>query len=357
MKEINSIDHEVKFFGIGGSRMISAGLNAEYHIKDMAFLGFAEVVKHLPFIKKVKRDILNSVNENKIDNIILIDYPGFNLNIAKKLKKMDKKIFYYISPQVWAWGKKRINKIRKIVDKMLVVFPFEKDMYVESSVKAEYVGHPLVEQIDEYNYLEKEDLFAKFNLDSGKDILLVLPGSRKQEVEKIFPETIKAAERLSDEFNLQTVVALSPSFDESYLKGMTGVKNFRIIKDHNYDLFKNAKFGIIKSGTSTLEAGLFKLPHVVVYKTNKLTFWIGRSLIKVKNIALSNIVGKKEIVKELIQDDVNEEKIYTEVKVLLSDEKKLDDIRGGLSELKAKLGKAGASQNAAKIILKEAYGF
>ena len=239
---------------------------------------------------------------------------------------------------------------------MLVVFPFEKDMYVESSVKAEYVGHPLVEQIEEYKYLDKNELYKKLALDFGKEILLILPGSRKQEVEKIFPEVIKAAEKLSEEFNLQTVVAAGPSFGEKYFYDMTTVKNFKIIKDHNYDLFRNAKFGIIKSGTSTLEAGLFALPHIVVYKTNKLTFWIGRLVVKIKNIALSNIVGNKEIVKELIQDEVNAENIYREVKHLISDENKLEEIRKGLSELKLKLGKAGASKNAASIILKEAYG-
>ena len=178
--------NDLKIFGIGGDKMEAAGMDIQFHIKDMAFLGFAEVVKHIPFIKQVQKKLLNVIKEKNIRTVVLIDYPGFNLNFAKKLKRIGIKIIYYISPQIWAWGKNRIKKIKNRVDKMLVVFPFEKQFYNEHGVDAEFVGHPLIKRLGEYKFLSKEELINKYNLDANKGILLLLPGSRIQEIEKIF---------------------------------------------------------------------------------------------------------------------------------------------------------------------------
>lgn len=350
IRELKKLDPAIEIFGIGGDKMIAEGMNHQFHIKQMAFLGFIEVLRHLPFIKKVRKALLKKVEEEKIDTIVLIDYPGFNLNIAKKFNELGKELIYYISPQVWAWGKGRIKKIKLLIDKMIVVFPFEETMYNEHGVPAEYVGHPLIEHIQNYKFISKEELFEKFSLDKSKEILIVLPGSRKHEIRKIFPECINAAEKLAEQFNLQIVVACAENIDENIFDEMPGINSYKLIKGHTYDLYKHSKFGIIKSGTSTLEAGLFQLPFVVVYSTNFLTYWLGRSVVKIDNIAMANIILGETVVEELIQHDLNSENIYTKCADYLSNDKKYLELKENLGEIKDKLGGPGASAKAAKIV-------
>lgn len=347
--ELRKLEPDINVYGLGGDRMKEAGMNILYHIKRMAFLGFAEVVKHLPFIKQVQSDLIQVIKAENIKYAVLIDYPGFNLNFAKKLKHIGVKVIYYISPQIWAWGGGRIKKIKRLVDKMLVVFPFEEDLYKKNNVNVELVGHPLIERIHEYKFLSREELWKKFNFDE-KEILLVMPGSREHEVEKIFPEVIKAAERIASEFNLQIVVACSTNIDEDVFNNSADSKKFTVVKGFTYDLMKYAKLGIIKSGTSTLEAGLFELPMVIVYKTSKLTYLIGKNLVRVDNIGMANIISGEKVVPELIQNDVNENTIYSECKKILTDKILYEDIKRKFNLLKEKLGSAGASARAAKII-------
>ncbi len=182
IKELKKTDPALLFYGIGGDRMQEEGMELSYHINQMAFLGFVEVIKHLPFIKKAQKKLIEMVKSKNIKNVVLIDYPGFNLSIAKKLKALGVKIIYYVSPQLWAWGSGRVKKVRELVDKMLVVFPFEEKMYKENNVNVQFVGHPLVERINNHEFLLYEDLCSKFQLDKEKDILLVMPGSRENEV-------------------------------------------------------------------------------------------------------------------------------------------------------------------------------
>ena len=352
--ELKKLDSSLKIFGVGGNKMQAEGMELIYHIDKMAFLGFVEVVKHLPFIKKVQRDIIDEVKKRKVRDVVLIDYPGFNLSIAKKLKELEPKLklelIYYITPQVWAWGKGRVNKIRELFKKVLVVFPFEEKFFKSKNVNTEFVGHPLIQEIKGYDFISRDLLNDKFDLDSAKDILLILPGSRKQEVKSIFPEAIKAANKLSKQFNLQTVVACSSSIDEQVFYELTDQQNFKVVKDHTYDLLKHSKFGIVKSGTSTLEAGLMELPMVIIYKTSMLTYKIGKSLVKIKNIGMANIVLDEQVVPELIQNDANAENIYDEAKNILSDDDVYADIKRKLSRIKIVLGDKNAPENAAKII-------
>ncbi len=353
IEKLKMIDPEIEIVGIGGERMKAAGMTLYYHTKEMAFLGFAEVLKHIPFIRSVQKLLLQKVSELNIKEVVLIDYPGFNLSIAKKLKKNNLKLVYYISPQIWAWGKKRIKKIKELIDLMIVVFPFEKDIYESEGINVKYVGHPLVERIKEYKFLSKDELFQKLKLDVSKDILLLMPGSREQEIKKIFPESIKAAYRLAQEFNMQIVVACSQNIDNSLLSSLSGNINYAISRENNYDLLKYAKFGIIKSGTSTLEAGLFRLPFIVVYSTNYLTYLIGKKLIKLPGIALANIVLGEKVVEELIQKDVNSQNIYNKAKEILGNRETYNRIKNKLADIKVKLGESGASQKAAEFILHE----
>jgi lipid-A-disaccharide synthase len=350
IEEMKKINKNIEPFGIGGDKMLDAGLEAIYHIKDMAFLGFAEVIKHLPFIKKVQKNILDEVEKRNIKLAVLIDYPGFNLSIAKKLKKRGVEIIYYISPQIWAWGKGRIKKIKRLVDKMLVIFPFEEELYKSHGVNCTYVGHPLIAQLKNYEFLSKEELFKKFNLDVNKEILLIMPGSRKQEIENIFTQALAAAEKITEKYNLQTVIACAQNLNETIF-GLNANNNNKVIKGNTYELLKYSKIGIIKSGTSTLEAGIFSLPSVVIYATSTVTYFIARSLVKIKNIALANIVAGETIFEELIQKQVNPNSIFQASAALLDNNNRYNSIKNRLAIIKEKLGNLNASKNAADIIL------
>jgi len=351
IRELKSLNPDLKITGIGGNRMKSSGMDLIYHTDQMAFLGFVEVVKHLPFIHQVQKKLIDRIKREKISGVVLIDYPGFNLSIAKKLKPLGVKIIYYVSPQIWAWAKGRVKKVKKLVDKMLVVFPFEVEFYKKENVNVEYVGHPLIERINQYKFLSKDEFFSKFNLNKEKEILLIMPGSRKQEVKEIFPEVIKAANRLAKEFNLQVVVARSKNIDENLLRHLSGFEKFLTIEDHNYELMKYSRFGIIKSGTSTLEAGYFALPMAVVYKTSPLTYLIGKQLVTLDKIGMVNILLDEMVVPELIQNEANSENIFTTASKVLSDNQAYEKIKLKLGEVKEKLGKDGASKKAANLIL------
>ena len=350
VRELKKMENGLNIYGIGGDRMKAEGMELIYHINKMAFLGFAEVIKHFPFIKRVQSDLIAIIKEKKIKNIVLIDYPGFNLNFAKKLKALNLTVIYYISPQIWAWGASRIKKIKNLVNKMIVVFPFEEKFYKDADINVEFVGHPLIERINEYEFLTREELFNKFDLNKSKDILLVLPGSRLHEVERIFPESIKAAEKVAGEFNLQIVIAGSSNISEDIYNRLSNIKEKKIITGYTYELMRYSKIGIIKSGTSTLESALFTLPMVIVYKTGLITYSIGKKLVKVKNIGMANIIAGEKVVPELIQNEANAESIYTECKKILSDERLYKSIKQKLSSVKSKLGAERASQKAAGLI-------
>lgn len=352
--ELRKIDADIEVYGIGGDKMINSGMTILHHINEMAFLGFVEVVKHIPFIRKVKKNIINfSIKEN-INNIVLIDYPGFNLSIAKSFHKLGKKNIYYISPQIWAWGKGRIKKIKVLISKMIVFFPFEEKLYRNNNVPSNFIGHPLVSVINNYNFSSKDSLVKKYSLDYKKDILLLLPGSRKQELDKILPNLLEAAKLLTNTLNMQTVIACADNVDENYFDQYKGKYKYSLIKGDTYNFLKNSKFAIVKSGTSTLEAGIIGNPFLVVYKTNYLTYLIGRLLITIKNIALANIVAEKTVVKELIQNDVNPLKIYEESKEIILDENKYNSLKIELSKIQSKLKTEGnPSKKAAEIIYAE----
>lgn len=351
IKELRAVQPAINIFGIGGDKMIEEGMNISFHINKLSFLGFVEVVRHLSFIKKVQREILKLVKLKKITTAVLIDYPGFNLSIAKKLKALGLKIIYYISPQIWAWGSSRIEKIRSNIDKMLVIFPFEETLYKNNNVPVEFVGHPMLERIAVHKYLSKAELIKKYNLDDQKEILLLLPGSRKHEVEKIFPAEIEAAAKLSREFNLQVVIASAQNMNTEIFRNLSSLENYTIVKENIFDFMNHSKFGIIKSGTATLEAGLHQLPMIIVYKTTWITYLIGKNLVKLESIGLVNILSEEKIIPELIQTEANSTLIYERSKTILADKMLYQNMKDKLSALKVKLGTEGASKRAAKIIL------
>jgi lipid-A-disaccharide synthase len=350
IRELRKLDLDISVAGIGGNKMKAEGMELLFHLRQMSFLGLIEIIRHIPFVKKVQAELIKEVKKRNIKTVVLIDYPGFNLSIAQKLKKLGVSIIYFISPQVWAWGSGRIKKIKRLIDKMLVILPFEENLFKENSIDAEFIGHPLLEQMDNYRFLRRDEFFNKFNLDKSREILLLLPGSRQQEVKKIFPEAICAADKLAKEFNLQVIIACSEDIDDKIFSGLTQLSDYKVIKGFTYDLFKLSRFGIIKSGTSTLEAGLLGLPMLIVYSTHPLTFYIGKKVVKIDRIGLVNIVADDMIVPELLQQQANAEKIYETAKSILADKAKYETIKNKLGHLKGKLGSAGASKRAAEVI-------
>jgi lipid-A-disaccharide synthase len=347
--EMLKLDSNLRFYGIGGDKMRDAGVELLYHVKDISFLGFAEVVRHIPLMYRLKRELKAEVEKRNTDKIILIDYPGFNLSLAKNIYSENRKIYYYICPQIWAWGKNRAKTIKDFIYKMMVIFKFEEDFYRKNNINAEFVGHPLLELIAEYPFESKDKFFDQFGLDKSKKLITIFPGSRKQEIEKILPVSIEAAKIVSNEFNIEIALAAVSNLPKEFYKQFENTA--KIIYDRNYELLKYSNAGIIKSGTSTLEAALFQLPFVVVYKTSLISYLLGKSLIKIDSIALANIVSAQKVVEELIQNDATVKNISFEVRRLLNDNDYISSIKSSFNELKNKLGDIGASRRAAELIL------
>jgi lipid-A-disaccharide synthase len=283
----------------------------------------------------------------KPDAIILIDYPGFNMKIAKFAHKHGIKVYYYISPQVWAWKKRRVHTIKEVVDKMLVILPFEKDFYDEYRVDAHFVGHPLLDELSKVRYINKNNFVRQNKLNSKKEIIALLPGSRKQEVGRMLEVMLKVVDKFPE---YQFVIGCAPSLPEEYYKSLIGNANVQLVFNKTYQLLQVASAALVTSGTATLETALFYVPEVVCYKGNKISYLIAKNLIKVKYISLVNLIMDKPVVKELIQNDLTPENVETELKLLLTNHKVQRQLLDDYEDLRYKLGNAGASNNAATII-------
>ncbi len=344
IKEIAKLDPAADFRGWGGEKMELQGAKIVKHYRDLAFMGFAEVIKNLPTIFKnlsfCKQDILAF----DPDGIILIDYPGFNLRIAKWAKQKGFKIFYYISPQIWAWKESRVHDIKKYVDKMLVILPFEEAFYKKWNYKAIYIGHPLVEVVNNY-------IISSSN-ENGKEknYIALLPGSRKQELEKKLPIMLGVAKTFPE---FEFVIAKAPGIDEQfYDQFISDSKNVTTISGKTYWLLNHSVAALVTSGTATLETALFGVPQVVCYKGSSISYQIAKRLIKVKFISLVNLIMDREVVKELIQNELTVSNLSKELKLILYDEKKINQIREDYQDLQRILNNGeNASANGAAIIV------
>jgi len=324
------------------------GMQLVYHVKELGFMGFAEVIKHLPVIKSMKRTLETLLRHKKPDVVLLIDYPGFNLRFAKIAKRSGAKVVYYISPQVWAWHRSRVKGMRGFVDLMLVIFPFEVDFYRKEGIEAEFVGHPLLEVLR--SDLDHKAFCTRFGLEAGKKILALLPGSRRQEIEMIFPEMLRAARAVAAEADVEIVLALAPTLREEHIRTFYNVDGIHIAKGFAYEVMRNADFAMVTSGTATLETGLFGTPMLVVYKTSWLTYLLGRLLIRVKHIGLVNIVAGRKVVPEFIQHRATAANLAREALKYLCDERLLSATREELQIVKGNLGQKGASAKVAQRI-------
>ena len=334
--EIKNKDPKAEFRGWGGDLMRKQGAVLVKHYRHLAFMGFVEVAvnlrKVLGNIKECKADILNY----KPDVLILVDYPGFNLRIAQFAHQNHIKVCYYISPQVWAWKQHRVKKIQQYVDKMLVILPFEEPFYKEHGVDAVFVGHPLLDELSKRDIAPRISFLHRNNLSEKREIIALLPGSRKQEVERMLGTMLKVIPHFPQ---YQFVVAGVPSLDKEMYVRMIGDKDVRLVVDQTYDLLQNASAALVTSGTATLETALLSVPEVVCYKAQRLSYLI------------VNLVMDKEVVKELIQDDFNEANLVKQLEQLLKDSEKQRRLLDDLDTLKHRLGNAGASKKAAELIV------
>ncbi|NVO02484.1 MAG: lipid-A-disaccharide synthase [Bacteroidetes bacterium] len=346
IREIKLLDSEAQFRCWGGDLMEAQGGEIVKHYKDLAFMGFMAVIANLRTILKNIDFCKKDIEKTKPDVVILIDYPGFNLRIAEYVKSIGIKVLYYISPQVWAWKQSRVKKIRRDVDKMFVILPFEKDFYEKHNYQVDFVGHPLLDAIETFENIEDSDFYKKNNL-SEQPIIALLPGSRKQEIEKMLPIMLSVVEEFK---NYQFVIAGVNHLSDLY-KDYLQNSSIKVVYDQTYHLLKNTKAALVTSGTATLETALFQVPEVVCYKAGSFSYYIARKIVDVKFISLVNLIMDKEIVTELLQNQLTKKNLVSELKSLLENTERKLQIANDYKDLKIKLGGFGASKKTATLML------
>jgi len=344
IKELKKIDLESDFRCWGGDLMEAQGTKIVKHYRDLAFMGFAEVLMNIRTIFKNLSYCKSDILSYQPDVIVLVDYPGFNLKIAEWAKAKNIKVYYYISPQVWAWKQSRVHKIKKFVDKMFVILPFEKGFYQKFDYNVDYVGHPLLDAISNRKKSDFNTFCNKHQLDS-KPIIALLPGSRKQEITTILPIMLSVLNEFPD---YQFVLAGAPSQTKEFYHNITNGQ-LQIINNETYSLLEHASAALVTSGTATLETALFEVPQIVCYKGNKISFQIAKTIIKVRFISLVNLIVDKEIVKELIQNNLNKNTLRSELIKITSGIER-NEQKENYKELKSILGSGGASKKTAQLM-------
>lgn len=334
------------FRGFGGDYMQSAGMNLVVHYRELAFMGFAEVLANLRTISKKLKQCQEDILQYKPDVIVLIDYAGFNLRIAKFAKQRGIKVYWYIAPKVWAWNQNRALKLKASVDKMFVILPFEKEFFQKFDWRVDYVGNPVLDAVKAHQRDEAFLTNNKFNPNSK--LIALLPGSRKQELLRIIPLMASVVSKLP---HVQFGLAVVDNLDQNLYAPLRGFSNVRFILDGTYDLLSNSYAAIVTSGTATLETALFRVPQVVVYRTSTLSYRIAKMLIKVPFISLVNLIANKEVVRELIQDDASEQKTLAELSQILNNTSYRNGILEGYDQIIKILDTGSASENTARLIV------
>ena len=343
--EIFSIDKKAEIRFWGGDNMIKSGGYNVKHIKELAFMGFYEVLKNITTIIRNISFCKNDIKEFNPDKIIYIDYPGFNLKICKWAKNNGYKNFFYISPQIWAWKENRIKTIKNNIDKLFVIFPFEKEYYREKhNMEVEFYGHPLIEKIGDFS--SSKDFLKKNNITKERDIITLLPGSRSQEINSMLPIFLTLKKHY---LNFEFIVAGVKNVNESVYQPALDL-DVKVIYNQTYDLLSHSKIAIVTSGTASLECALFNVPQIVCYKTSSLSYFIGKSFVNISFISLVNIILKKGIVKELVQNELTEKKLVHELSNILS-ENKISDILNEYSKIYSMLSIEGTSKKIATSII------
>ncbi len=346
MKALKDIDANAEFRFWGGDLMQKQGGTLVKHYKELAFMGFAEVIMNLRTIFKNIKFCKEDISSFNPDVILFIDYPGFNMRIAEWAKKKGFRTHYYISPQIWAWKENRIKKIKRDVDEMYVILPFEKDFYTEKhDFPVHFVGHPLLDAIDNRPPVDIESFKRNNGLDS-RPVIALLPGSRKQEIEKMLEVMLSITPDFEE---YQFVIAGAPSQEEEFYQTFMKKSNIKLIMNKTYDVLGISHAALVTSGTATLETALFKVPEVVCYKGSYISYHIAKRIINLDYISLVNLIMNREVVKELIQNEFNSKNLKIELKKIL-DENTRKKIFGDYFELEKKLGGKGASRKTAELI-------
>lgn len=343
MRALSAIDKEADFRFWGGDLMAKMGGPPVKHYRDLAFMGFIEVLANLGTILKNIKFCKNDLLHFQPDALILIDYPGFNLRIARWAKKKGIKVLYYISPQVWAWKANRVHKIKRDVDRLYTILPFEADFYQQFEYEVTFVGHPLLDVISD------EKQVGPLSLKSSKPVIALLPGSRKQEISTMLPIMLSVVPKFP---NYHFIIGGAPSIPEEFYTdflGRTSSQEVDIVYGETYPLMKSAHAALVTSGTATLETALFNTPEVVCYKGSKISYWIARRLVKIKYISLVNLILDRPLLKELIQQEFRPELLTRELRKII-DGPDRERILQGYVELRKKLGLKGAAQRLAKDI-------
>jgi len=348
ISELKKQNNSLEFRAWGGDRLINEGVIIDKHIRELAFMGFLEVLLNLKTILRNIRSCKKNLLDFKPDLLILVDYPGFNLRIAKWAKSQKIPVYYYISPQIWAWKESRIHQIKQTVSRMYCILPFEKDFYSKHNMSITYLGHPLLDEIKQFKAKNKSDLWV---IENDRPLIALLPGSRKQEIERKLPLMLAASAHFP---GYTSVVACAPNLDLAYYDKFKS-PNVQFIQNQTYALLQKAEIALVTSGTATLETALFEVPQVVCYKSSFISFWIAKKLVKIKFISLVNLIVNKEIVSELIQETCNEENIVTEINKIKNGGSKYEKMKLDYKVLIELLGKEGASARIAEDMLKNLY--
>ena len=354
MRNLKKVDNSLDFIGAGGKKMEQEGLIGITDMDSLAVIGIKEIFGKYASLKQAFRRLTEIIEKNKPDCLILIDYPGFNLRMAKIAKEKNVPVFYYISPQIWAWGRNRIKKIKKYVDKMFVILPFEKEFYSQYGVNAEFLGHPLLDIVKPN--LSKEQSFSSFGFNPNETLIGLLPGSRWEEVKLSIPIMAQACKIIAKEVpNVKFGVLVSESIDVKKIESLVphNKQVFHFIKDKNYNFINICDLVLVNSGTATLEVAILAKPMVIIYKVSFLSWLVIKMLVKIPYIGLANIIKGEKIVPELTQFAAIPSKVAKEALSILVDENRIITIQKNLSEVKAKLGKEGASEKTARAILEE----
>ena len=352
VEAIQSIDPNIQFFGVGGEGLKRAGMKILYPSHSLSVVGVTEVFVKLGAILKALQGLKKSIERERPDLVILIDFPDFNLRSAKIAHRRGIPILYYISPQVWAWRPKRVNLIARLVTKMIVLFPFEVPLYEAAGVDVEWVGHPLLDIVKPT--LLKQEALQKFGLDPNRRTVGLLPGSRMHEVERLLPPLLASAHLLQEEIpDLQFVIPLAPGLPKTLMSPW--MKNIsvlvKVVEGFTYDVMNLSELLIAASGTVTLEGAILGKPMIIIYKVSLVSSWIGRALIRVDHIGLVNLVAEKEIAPELLQKDVNPQRISDEALRILRDPLVSRKMIESMNEVRQKLGEPGAVQRTAHIVV------
>ena len=344
--------HDIYMFGMGGSEMRKEGVEILYDIADYGVMGFVEVVKNLPKLFKLRDDLVETMKKEKPDVLVIIDYPDFNLRLAKCAKQLNIPVFSYIPPSAWAWRKGRAKHVAALADQIVAIFPFEMEVYHKAGAKIDFVGNPLVDLVNPK--MSTEEARSFFSIAKDKKTILLLPGSRKQEIAKLLPVMLESAEKISKENdNVEFFLPLAPTISEEIIKEMLNKYNITVhlTKEHTYDLMYIADGAIATSGTVILEAALLGLPTVVVYKMEPVSYFIAKRLVNIPNVSLPNILAGKRVIPELLQSEVNADRIKDELLKIIKGTAQGDTIQNELKNVKEKLGQPGAVGRVADLIL------